>query len=132
MEVDDINYDIDNVDLEEQMLIQDIEEELQEEQNIEEQEKEKEEDKIQEEAEKSYFLSRRALNAKNLNLDLDIQVEELRPKYAWESLKDNLIYEGFVVHKFDNNTYIFNASVQGENNFKLKKFTLDMIKQIKK
>ena len=132
MEVDDINYDIDNVDLEEQMLIQDIEEELQEEQNIEEQEKEKEEDKIQEEAEKSYFLSRRALNAKNLNLDLDIQVEELRPKYAWESLKDGLIYEGNVVHKFDNNTYIFNASVQGENSFKLKKFTLDMIKQIKK
>ena len=132
MEVDDINYDIDNVDLEEQMLIQDIEEELQEEQDIEEQEKEEEENKIQEEAEKSYFISRRTLNAKNLSLDLDIQVEELRPKYAWESFKDGLIYEGCVVHKFDNNTYIFNASVQGENAFKLKKFMLDNIKQIKK
>lgn len=132
MIVDDFNYDIDNVDLEEQMLIQDVEEEIQEEQNIQEEEEAKEEKRIQEEADKTYFQNRRILNAKNLNIDLDIDSEELRPKYTWESNKDGQLYEGCVVHKFDNTSYIFNASIKGENNFKLRKFSLDNIKQIKK
>jgi len=132
MIVNDINYDIDNVDLEEQMLIQDLEEEAQEEQNIEDQKEKVEEEKAQEESRKQYFESRRTINTRNLDLDLDLEVEDLRPVYQWESLKDGQIYKGCVVHKFDNNTYIFNASVKGKNDFKLKKFTLDNIKQIKK
>ena len=92
---------------------------------------EQEEEKIQKEAEKTYYQIRRTINTKNLDLDLCIVAEQHRPVYLWESLKDGQIYEGYVVHKFDNNTYIFNASVKGVNEFKLKKFTLDNIKQIK-
>ena len=131
MVVDDITYDIDNRDIEREMYIQDLEEEAQEEQNIADEVDEQEEEKIQEEAEKTYYQTRRTINAKNLDLDLGINAEQLRPVYLWESLKDGQTYEGCVVHKFDNNTYIFNASVKGANEFKLKKFTLDNLKQIK-
>lgn len=132
MNIDDFNYDSDNVDLEEQMLLQDLEDEAQEEQDIETEKEEAEEERVQEESRKQYFQSRRTLNTKNLDLDLEIPVEELRPIYVWESYKDNQIYKGVVVHKFDNNTYIFNASLKGKNEYKLKKFTLDNISQIKK
>lgn len=131
MVVDDITYDIDNRDIEREMYIQDLEEEAQEEQDIADKAEEQEEEKIQKEAEKTYYQTRRTINAKNLDLDLCIKDEQLRPVYLWESLKDGQIYEGGVVHKFDNNTYIFNASVKGSNEFKLKKFILDNIKQIK-
>ena len=127
MVVDDITYDIDNRDIEHEMYIQDLEEE-QEEQDITDEELED----TQEETEKTYYQTRRTINTKNLDLDLDIELEQLRPVYLWESLKDGQTYEGRVVHKFDNNTYIFNASVKGANEFKLKKFTLDNLKQIKK
>lgn len=132
MIVDDITYDIDNRDIEGEMYIQDLEEEAQEEQDNADEIEDSEEEKIQEETEKTYYQTRRTINAKNLDLDLDIDGEQLRPAYLWESLKDGQIYEGCVVHKFDNNSYIFNASVKGANEFKLKKFTLDNIKQIKK
>ena len=132
MVVDDITYDIDNRDIEREMYIQDLEEEALEEQDIADDAEEQEEEKIQKEAEKTYYQTRRTINAKNLDLDLDIEVEQLRPIYLWESLKDGQIYEGYVVHKFDNNTYIFNVSVKDGNEFKLKKFTLDNLKQIKK
>ena len=105
---------------------------MEQEQEMQDLENEKEEKRIQEEATKSYFLSRRILNAKNLNIDLEIDAETLRPYYSWESKKDGKKYEGCVVHKFDNNAYIFNASVVGENDFKLRKFSLDNIIQIKK
>ena len=131
MVIDDITYDIDNRDIEREMYIQDLEEEAQEEQDIADEAEAQEEEKIQEEAVKTYYQTRRTINAKNLDLDLGIEVEQLRPVYLWESLKDGQIYEGCVVHKFDNNSYIFNASVKGVNEFKLKKFTLDNIKQIK-
>ena len=131
MVVDDITYDIDNRDIEEEMYIQDLEEEAQEEQDIADEAEDREEEKIQEETEKTYYQTRRTINTKNLDLDLGIIAEQLRPVYLWESLKDGQTYEGYVVHKFDNNTYIFNASVKGVNEFKLKKFTLDNIKQIK-
>ncbi len=132
MVVNDITYDIDNRDIEREMYIQDLEEEAQEEQDIVNEAEEQEEEKIQEEAVKTYYQTRRTINVKNLDLDLGIDAEQLRPVYLWESLKDGQIYEGCVVHKFDNNSYIFNASVKGANEFKLKKFTLDNIKQIKK
>lgn len=132
MIIDDINFDIDNVDIEEQMIIQDIEEEIQEEQNIEEFEKEEEEKKLQIEAEKSYKQSRRILNSKNLDYDLAIEAENLRPRYTWSSDKDGEIYEGVVVHKIGSNDYIFNCSVKDENLYKLKKFNLNNISQIKK
>ena len=132
MSVDDINYDIDNVDLEEQMLIQDLEEEIKEEQDIQDLEDEKEEKKQQIENEKSFFESRRILNAKNLNIDLDIDAENLRPKYRWHSDKDDQIYEGYVVHSFDKNNFIFNCSITGLSEYKLKKFNLNNIQQIKK
>ncbi len=132
MDIDDINYDIDNIDLEKQMLMQDLEEEFQEEQDIQDLEDEKEEKKQQLENEKSYFESRRLLNAKNLGIDLDIPVEELRPKYRWHSDKDDQLYEGCVVHKFDKDNFIFSCSVVGNNEFKLKKFNLNNIQQIKK
>lgn len=131
MVVDDITYDIDNRDIEREMYIRDLEEEAQEEQDIADEAKEQEEEKIQEEIEKNYYQTRRTINTKNLDLDLIIYAEQLRPVYLWESLKDGQIYEGYVVHKFDNVSYIFNASVKGANEFKLKKFTLDNIKQIK-
>lgn len=131
MVVDDITYDIDNRDIEREMYIRDLEEEAQEEQDIADEAKEQEEEKIQEEIEKNYYQTRRTINTKNLDLDLIIYAEQLRPVYLWESLKDGQIYEGYVVHKFDNVSYIFNASVKGTNEFKLKKFTLDNIKQIK-
>ena len=131
MIVDDLTYDIDNRDIEQEMYIQDLEEEAQEEQEIADEAEEQEEEKIQKEAEKTYYQIRRTINTKNLDLDLCIVAEQHRPVYLWESLKDGQIYEGYVVHKFDNNTYIFNASVKGVNEFKLKKFTLDNIKQIK-
>ena len=127
MVVDDITYDIDNRDIEHEMYIQDLEEE-QEEQDITDEELED----TQEETEKTYYQTRRTINTKNLDLDLGIEVEQLRPIYLWESLKDGQTYEGCVVHKFDNNSYIFNASIKGANEFKLKKFTLNNIKQIKK
>lgn len=131
MVVDDITYDIDNRDIEREMYIQDLEEEAQEEQDIAEEAEEQKEEKIQEEIEKTYYQTRRTINTKNLDLDLGIYAEQLRPVYLWESLKDGQIYEGCVIHKFDNNTYVFNASVKGANEFKLKKFTLANIKQIK-
>lgn len=131
MVVDDITYDIDNRDIEREMYIQDLEEEAQEEQDIAEEAEEQKEEKIQEEIEKTYYQTRRTINTKNLDLDLGIYAEQLRPVYLWESLKDGQTYEGYVIHKFDNNTYVFNASVKGINEFKLKKFTLDNIKQIK-
>jgi hypothetical protein len=131
MVVDDITYDIDNRDIEREMYIQDLEEEAQEEQDIAEEAEEQKEEKIQEEIEKTYYQTRRTINTKNLDLDLGIYAEQLRPVYLWESLKDGQTYEGYVIHKFDNNTYVFNASVKGANEFKLKKFTLDNIKQIK-
>lgn len=131
MVVDDITYDIDNRDIEREMYIQDLEEEAQEEQDIAEEAEEQKEEKIQEEIEKTYYQTRRTINTKNLDLDLGIYAEQLRPVYLWESLKDGQIYEGYVIHKFDNNTYVFNTSVKGANEFKLKKFTLDNIKQIK-
>ena len=131
MVVDDITYDIDNRDIEREMYIQDLEAEAQEEQDIADETEAQEEEKIQEETEKTYYQTRRTINTKNLDLDLGIEVEQLRPVYLWESLKDGQIYEGCVVHKFDNNSYIFNASVKGANEFKLKKFTLDNIKKIK-
>lgn len=131
MVVDDITYDIDNRDIEREMYIQDLEEEAQEEQDIAEEVEEQKEEKIQEEIEKTYYQTRRTINTKNLDLDLGIYAEQLRPVYLWESLKDGQIYEGYVIHKFDNNTYVFNASVKGANEFKLKKFTLANIKQIK-
>lgn len=132
MIVDDITYDIDNRDIEGEMYIQELEEEAQEEQDIEDAQEEDENEKESQEAEKSYYQSRRILNTKNLSLDLDIPAEELRPIYVWESLKNNQIYEGCVVYKFDSSSYIFNASVVGENDYKLRKFSLDNIKQIKK
>jgi hypothetical protein len=131
MVVDDITYDIDNRDIEREMYIQDLEEEAREEQDIAEEAEEQKEEKIQEEIEKTYYQTRRTINTKNLDLDLGIYAEQLRPVYLWESLKDGQTYEGYVIHKFDNNTYVFNASVKGANEFKLKKFTLDNIKQIK-
>ena len=131
MVVDDITYDIDNRDIEREMYIQDLEEEAQEEQDIAEEAEEQKEEKIHEEIEKTYYQTRRTINTKNLDLDLGIYAEQLRPVYLWESLKDGQIYEGYAIHKFDNNTYVFNASVKGSNEFKLKKFTLDNIKQIK-
>jgi hypothetical protein len=131
MVVDDITYDIDNRDIEREMYIQDLEEEAREEQDIAEEAEEQKEEKIQEEIEKTYYQTRRTINTKNLDLDLGIYAEQLRPVYLWESLKDGQTYEGYVIHKFDNNTYVFNASVKGVNEFKLKKFTLDNIKQIK-
>lgn len=132
MEVDDLNYDIDNVDLEEQMIMQDIEEELQAEEEQEELEKEKESQREQEEADKNYFQNRRILNAKNLSIDIEIQPEKTRPIYIWESSKDGNTYVGYVVHMIDKNTYIFNASYLNENEFKLKKVCLDSVKQVKK
>ena len=132
MSMDDFNYDSDNVDLEEQMLIQDLEDEFKEKQDLQDLEDEKEEKKQQEENEKSFFESRRVLNAKNLGMDLEISVEELRPKYRWHSDKDDQIYEGNVVHKFDKDNYIFNCSIKGLNECKLKKFNLTAIQQIKK
>ncbi len=132
MTVDDLNYDIDNVDLEEQMLIQDLEEEFKEEQNIQDLEDEKEEKKQQEENDKSFYQSRRVLNAKNLNIDLDIDSEELRPRYLWKSDKDEQLYYGFVVHKLDKDNYIFSCAIKGSTEYKLKKFNLSNIQQIKK
>ena len=132
MVVDDLTYDIDNRDIEGEMYIQDLEDEAQEEQDIADEVENLEEEKIQKETEKTYYQTRRTINTKNLDLDLDIKEEQLRPVYLWESLKDGQTYEGCVVHKFDNNTYIFNASIKGSNEFKLKKFTLDNLKQIKK
>ena len=102
MVVDDITYDIDNRDIEEEMYIQDLEEEAQEEQDIADEAEEQEEEKIQKEAEKTYYQIRRTINTKNLDLDLCIVAEQHRPVYLWESLKDGQIYEGYVVHKFDN------------------------------
>ena len=131
MTVDDLNYDIDNVDLEEQMLIQDLEEEFKEEQNIQDLEKEQEENKQQEENDKSFYQSRRVLNTKNLNIDLDINAEDLRPKYIWKSNKDNQLYYGCVVHKIDKDTYIFNCAIKDTSEYKLKKFNLSDIQQIK-
>lgn len=127
-----MTYDIDNVDLEEEMLLNDLEQEVEDEQKLIDLEEEQEEKRLHAEAEKMYYQTRRQLNAKNLNMDLEIQVEELRPKYAWISDKDGESYEGCVVHKMDENTYIFSASLLGKKEFKLKKFCLDMIKQIKK
>lgn len=132
MVVDDLTYDIDNRDIEGEMYIQDLEDEAQEEQDIADEVENLEEEKVQKETEKTYYQTRRTINTKNLDLDLDIKEEQLRPVYLWESLKDGQTYEGCVVHKFDNNTYIFNASIKGSNEFKLKKFTLDNLKQIKK
>ena len=70
-----------------------------------------------------------------INTSKDAKIADERIKTAFTAFvnkaKDGQIYEGYVVHKFDNNTYILNASVKGVNEFKLKKFTLDNIKQIK-
>lgn len=131
MNVNDITYDIDNVDLEKEMIIQDIEEEIEEAQNMQEIEEEKEEKKQQLENEKSFFESRRVLNTKNLTLDLDM-LESQRPKYKWYSTKDEQFYEGNVVYKLDKDTYIFNCLAKNTNDFKLKKFNLNNIEQIKK
>ena len=130
--MDDFNYDADNIDIEKEMFIQDIEEEIQEEQVLQDLEDEKEDKKQEIENTKSFFESRRVLNSKNLSLDLDIVEEGLRPKYRWQSNKDNQIYEGRVVHKFDKDNFIFNCSIKDLNDFKLKKFNLTDIHQIKK
>lgn len=122
--VDENTFDIDNIDIEEQMDIQDLEEE-------QEAEEKSEEERLAEEAEKLYYKSRRTLNAKNLIIDLDIPAEAHRPKYIWESLKDEQIYEGYVVHKFDKTSFIFNCTISGMDEYKLRKINLNNIKQIK-
>ena len=132
MIIDELGFDIDNRDIEEEMIINDIEEEEQEEEDAKNKEIEQQEEKEAEEAEKSYYQTRRVLNEKNLNLDLTIPNEDARPRYMWESSKDNMFYKGYVVHKFDSTSFIFNASLKDENNFKLKKFKITDIKQVKK
>lgn len=117
----DSTYDIDNRDFEEEMIQQDIEEEA-----IQEEEQEEQEE--QQQAELNYTKSRSVLNAKNLALDLEHQNERERVVYTWRKKNyPDVLYSGHVVHKFDNDAYIF--EVNSPDGKKLKKFRLSEIKQ---
>lgn len=122
MEIDE-PFDIDNIDIEEQMNEQDIQEEEEEMINNEN------EAEI-EKADADYKKSRMILNAKNLAGDLSIKSENLRTVYFFK--KDGVEYKGYVVHKVDKNNYIFNAKeVQDKDGqYKLRKFNITVLKQI--
>ncbi len=120
LNIDDPTFDIDNRDIEEEMIQQDIEEE---EQEIEEQEIEED----QKASALEYSKNRSILNAKNLNLDLERQ-EHDRIIYKWRKLDyPDILYSGFVVHRFDDDAYIF--EVNSPDGKKLKKFRLSEIRQ---
>lgn len=118
----DSNYDIDNIDLQEEMYERDI--------NEEEAENEKKlEEMLEEEAEEAAISLRRALTARNLNNDLDIKNERDRNVYTFKYRGD--VYTGFVIFKLDKNTYIFSVKDKDSSTgYKSKKFNLSEIKQI--
>lgn len=111
-------FDIDNMDLEEEMIRHDIEEE------------EQQEEAEQEERDSNASINnRKQLTAKNLDLDLKISVEKTRPIYRFKL--NTMTYEGYVVYKFDNDAFIFNVKQKGSSETKLKKIRLSEIKQDK-
>lgn len=116
----DSNYDIDNIDLQEEMYERDI--------NEEEAENEKKlEEMLEEEAEEAAISLRRALTARNLNNDLDIKNERDRNVYTFKYRGD--VYTGFVIFKLDKNTYIFSVKDNDSSTgYKSKKFNLSEIK----
>lgn len=118
----DSNYDIDNIDLQEEMYERDIiEEEAENEEQLEEM--------LEEEAEETAISLCRALTARNLNNDLDIKNEKDRTVYTFKYRGD--VYTGFVIFKLDKNTYIFSVEDKDSSNGrKSKKFNLSEIKQI--
>ena len=116
----DSNYDIDNIDLQEEMYERDI--------NEEEAENEKKlEEMLEEESEEAAISLRRALTARNLNNDLDIKNERDRNVYTFKYRGD--VYTGFVIFKLDKNTYIFSVKDKDSSTgYKSKKFNLSEIK----
>lgn len=111
-------FDIDNIDIEEEMIRHDIEEEEQAEEEAREQE-----------LSKKAIANRKILNAKNLGLDLDLLVESDRTLYKFRM--GTIQYSGYVVYKFDNDAYIFSVLCDGETTRKLKKIRLSEVVQNK-
>lgn len=118
----DSNYDIDNIDLQEEMYERDIiEEEAENEEQLEEM--------LEEEAEEIAISLRKALTARNLNNDLDIKNEKYRNVYTFKYHDE--VYTGFVIYKLNKNAYIFSVEDNDSpNGRKSKKFNLSEIKQI--
>lgn len=113
-------FDIDNRDIEREMYERDLmEEELM---------LNSEDEEVEEEQAEDDDITNASLTVKNLDKDLKIDQEFLRPIYKFS--KDDNVYKGYVVHKLNPEKYIFNIIDSSEN--KLKAFTISTLKQIKK
>lgn len=113
------DFDIDNIDIEQQMMLCDIEEEQAEQEEVEE-----------EEIVKKALSARKILNAKNLILDLERPHEIDRTIYKFYN--NNKLYTGFVIYKMNATNFIFSVEDKDSSNGrKSMKFCIDDIKQEK-
>lgn len=128
MRKNDDMFDVDNIDIEEEMDHMDLlEDELALEKEIE-----MLEEKEAEESERYAKKARLVLNPKNLSIDLSIKCETDRTKYVFT--KNGIEYKGCVIHKLDKTHYIFNVTSSDDPNGKpkLKKFDINEIQQVNK
>lgn len=113
MEIDDITYDVDNVDVEEELYARECEEE---EMYLDAQAEEAEEAE-EEEAE---------LNESNLDMDMLKTCETDRRVYSFK--KDGVPYRGYVIYKMSKGVYVFSVEDNDTScGRKSKKFSLDDI-----
>jgi len=117
MEIDEIKYDIDNVDIEQEMEDMDIE-------NEKESEEEEREQIEAAEAEEKWRKQASKVNAKNLAADL-LKDEVDRKHY-------NVKYKGnkcsaIVLHKFNDMEYLFSVKEAKADNWKTVKLKLSDI-----
>jgi len=118
MEIDDITYDIDNVDIESEMDMKDIEEEVEEIEAM-----------VERQNEENVYKMAKVLNARNLDVDLSKLDESLRNRYRFKY--HSVTYTGFVVYKFAMNVYIFDVvDEDSPKGNKMIKVNLNELKQI--
>lgn len=121
MLIDDTTFDIDNVDIEEQMNAQDIEEEELQSAKISERRKRIAEAKVKK---KHSTL----ITSKKLYEELNM-CEVDRPEYKWQ--KDGKEYVGRVIYCLGSTTFLFTTKniTDGETEYVTRKFKLSEIKQ---
>lgn len=117
MEIDDITYDIDNIDIEEEMENMDIEEEM------EQEEAEREEIEAAEAAEQWLKMSNK-INTKNLSADLmKDEIDRTHYSIKYNNAKCTVV----VLYRFNDNEYLFNI-IEKNGNSSTKKLKLSDIR----